>query len=188
MMGSLDPAKLLMILVIALVVLGPERLPKVARQIGGTWHELQKLREKAESEIRSAMPDLSDLPRLPTSPTSSLSGFLSDLTSPKATGTAAATAAAAAGVASASSTGGAVTAGEDSLGGAQAVGQQGADGAGSLSIREGALTPSVRQMLGGSAAPLRIAAAAPAGENRSGVVLRGIVPDSADLVDDPSMN
>lgn len=188
MMGSLDPAKLLMILVIALVVLGPERLPKVARQIGGTWHELQKLREKAESEIRSAMPDLSELPRLPTSPASSLSGFLSDLTSPKATGTAAATAAAAAGVTSASSTGGAVAAGQASVGGVPALGQQGANGRAGVPIREGALTPSVRQMLGGSAAPLHIAASAPAGERRSGVVLRGIVPDSADLADDPSMN
>jgi sec-independent protein translocase protein TatB len=88
MFGSLDPAKLLVVLVIALIVFGPERLPKIARQLGGAWHELQKLREQAESELRSALPDLSDLPKLPGSPSSAVHSFLSDLTRPVTTATA----------------------------------------------------------------------------------------------------
>jgi len=87
MFGSLDPAKILVVLVIAMIVFGPERLPKIARQLGGAWHELQKLREQAESELRSALPDLSDLPKLPGRPSSAVHGFLSDLTRPVTTAT-----------------------------------------------------------------------------------------------------
>ena len=39
----LSPAKLLVILVVALVVLGPDKLPKVARQIGGLWGDFRTL-------------------------------------------------------------------------------------------------------------------------------------------------
>jgi len=78
--GGLDPAKILMILVIALIVLGPERLPTAARQLGGAWRELNRLREKFEEEVRSAVPDL-DLPRIPTSPSRAVSGYLTGLVS-----------------------------------------------------------------------------------------------------------
>ncbi len=57
-MMSLSPAKLLVILVIALIVLGPEKLPQVARQIGAAWHDLRKWRSRIESEVRSTFPDL----------------------------------------------------------------------------------------------------------------------------------
>jgi Sec-independent protein translocase protein TatA len=57
-MPFLSPAKLLVILVIALVVLGPDRLPKVSRQIGGLWGDFRKFREKLESEVRGSFPDL----------------------------------------------------------------------------------------------------------------------------------
>jgi sec-independent protein translocase protein TatB len=63
--GALDPAKILMILVIAMIVLGPERLPKVAHQLGAAWREVSKFREKLEAEVRSAIPDV-DLPKIPT--------------------------------------------------------------------------------------------------------------------------
>ncbi|GEM_PF-1293883 len=79
MFGSLDPAKLLVILVVALIVLGPERLPKAARQLGAAWRELTRIREQVADEVRQAMPDL-DLPRIPKNPTSAISGFLTDLT------------------------------------------------------------------------------------------------------------
>ena len=42
-MGGLDPAKIFLLLVIALVVVGPERLPGAARQLGGAWRELNQL-------------------------------------------------------------------------------------------------------------------------------------------------
>ena len=77
-MLNLDPAKLLVILVLGLVVVGPERLPAVARQLSSAWRTVTKYREQVQSEIKRAMPDL-DLPRLPTNPSGMLSGFVSDL-------------------------------------------------------------------------------------------------------------
>jgi len=57
-MLSLSPAKILVILVVALLVLGPDKLPGVARQIGAVWHDLRKLRTRLETEVRGAFPDL----------------------------------------------------------------------------------------------------------------------------------
>ena len=54
----LSPAKLLVILVVALIVLGPDKLPKVAKQIGGLWGDFRKFRERLESEVRGTFPDL----------------------------------------------------------------------------------------------------------------------------------
>lgn len=80
---GLDPAKLLFILIIALIVLGPERLPRAARQAGAAWRELNKMREKFEDEVRSAVPDLDlpSIPRLPTSPSRAVTGYINDLLS-----------------------------------------------------------------------------------------------------------
>jgi sec-independent protein translocase protein TatB len=57
-MLSLSPAKLLVILVVALIVLGPEKLPQVARQIGALWHDLREWRGRIESEVRGTFPNL----------------------------------------------------------------------------------------------------------------------------------
>ena len=57
-MMSLSPAKLLVILVIALIVLGPEKLPQVARQMGAVWGGLRRWRGWVETEVRSTFPDL----------------------------------------------------------------------------------------------------------------------------------
>jgi sec-independent protein translocase protein TatB len=54
----LSPAKILIILVVALVVLGPDKLPKVAKQIGGLWGDFRKFRERLESDVRGSFPDL----------------------------------------------------------------------------------------------------------------------------------
>ncbi len=77
-MGGLDPAKILIILLAAVIVLGPERLPKAARQLGGLWRELSKLRERLENEVRTAMPDL-DLPKIPTMPARGIAGYLTGM-------------------------------------------------------------------------------------------------------------
>lgn len=78
-MGSLDPAKILIVLLLAVIILGPERLPKVARQLGSAWRQLTKLRDRLESEVRSAMPEL-DLPPIPTLPTSrGIAGYLGSM-------------------------------------------------------------------------------------------------------------
>jgi len=54
----LSTDKVLVILVVALVVLGPNKLPQVARQIGSLWSEFQRFRQRLESEVRSTFPDL----------------------------------------------------------------------------------------------------------------------------------
>ena len=57
-MFFLSPAKLLIIAVVALAVLGPDTLPKVAKQIGGFWGEFTRFRQKLESEVRGSFPNL----------------------------------------------------------------------------------------------------------------------------------
>jgi sec-independent protein translocase protein TatB len=57
-MLTLSPAKILVVLVIALIVLGPEKLPGVARQIGAAWGDLRRFRARLESEVRGVFPDL----------------------------------------------------------------------------------------------------------------------------------
>src|ERR1700733_11438305 len=57
-MLSLSPAKLLVVLVIALIVLGPEKLPQVARQLGAAWGDLRRFRARLESDVRGAFPAL----------------------------------------------------------------------------------------------------------------------------------
>lgn len=106
-MGGLDPAKLFLLLVIVLVVVGPEKLPGAARQLGGMVRELNKLRQKFDDEVRNMMPDL-DLPNIPTSPSKAVTGYLNNLISSGNTtaGTEATGAAAASGAATTFSGGG----------------------------------------------------------------------------------
>lgn len=54
-MGSLGPAEVLVILVVALIVLGPERLPQVARQAGQLLGELRRVAAGFQAEMRDAM-------------------------------------------------------------------------------------------------------------------------------------
>jgi sec-independent protein translocase protein TatB len=54
----LSPAKILVVLFVAIVVLGPDKLPKVARQVGALWGDLRRLREKLENDVRGTFPDL----------------------------------------------------------------------------------------------------------------------------------
>ncbi len=57
-MVFLSPAKVLVILVVALIVLGPDKLPKMARQIGGLWGDFRRFRHRFESDVRGSFPDL----------------------------------------------------------------------------------------------------------------------------------
>ena len=54
----LSPAKLLVVLLVAIVVLGPDKLPKVARQVGSLWGDFRRLRQRLESDVRGNFPDL----------------------------------------------------------------------------------------------------------------------------------
>jgi sec-independent protein translocase protein TatB len=74
-MLNLDPAKLLVIAVVAVILLGPERLPQVARQMGAAWRTFNEFRHRVETDVRSAVPDLPsthDISRLARSPTALL--------------------------------------------------------------------------------------------------------------------
>jgi sec-independent protein translocase protein TatB len=80
-MFNLDPAKLLIIAVVAVILLGPDRLPQVARQIGGAWRSFNDYRHRMESQVRSSIPDLpstSEIARLARSP-SALLNHLSNM-------------------------------------------------------------------------------------------------------------
>ena len=82
-MFNLDPGKLLVIAVVAIILLGPDRLPQVARQVGGAWRSFNEFRHRMESEVRSSMPDLpptSEIARLARSP-SALLNHLSTMSS-----------------------------------------------------------------------------------------------------------
>ena len=83
-MLNLDPAKLVVILVLALVVMGPEKMQSSARHFGALWRSVTEFREKAEQQVREAMPDL-DLPRIPTSPRGALAGYVNELLTSPAT-------------------------------------------------------------------------------------------------------
>jgi TatA/E family protein of Tat protein translocase len=74
-MFNLDPGKFLIIGVVAILVLGPDKLPEVARQVGGAWRSFNEFRARMESEVRSNLPDLPstpDIARLAKSPTALL--------------------------------------------------------------------------------------------------------------------
>ena len=57
-MFNLDPSKLLVIAVVAIIVLGPNRLPHFARQVGTAWRSLSEFRQRMESEVRNSIPEL----------------------------------------------------------------------------------------------------------------------------------
>ncbi len=67
-MGDLSPIKILVVLVVALVVLGPEKLPDMARKAGRTWNDLRRFRDHMHSEVREVIgdvPGLDQVHRLP---------------------------------------------------------------------------------------------------------------------------
>jgi sec-independent protein translocase protein TatA len=52
---SLGPAEIMVILVVALIVLGPARLPEAGRQVGKALAEVRKWSQGFQSEIRNVM-------------------------------------------------------------------------------------------------------------------------------------
>jgi sec-independent protein translocase protein TatB len=74
-MLNLDPGKLLIIGVVAIILLGPDKLPQVARQVGGAWRTFNEFRHRMETEVRSSIPDLPsshEIARLARSPSALL--------------------------------------------------------------------------------------------------------------------
>ena len=52
---SLGPAEILVILVVALIVLGPKRLPEAGRQVGKAIAEVRKWSQSFQDEIKSVV-------------------------------------------------------------------------------------------------------------------------------------
>ena len=65
---SLGPAEILVILVVALIVLGPKRLPEAGRQVGKAIAEVRKWSQGFQDEIRSAVDFDPKPPSYPTPP------------------------------------------------------------------------------------------------------------------------
>jgi Tat protein translocase TatB subunit len=54
MPSSLGPAEILVVLVVALIVLGPSRLPEAGRQVGKALSELRRWTQDVKSEVNKA--------------------------------------------------------------------------------------------------------------------------------------
>jgi len=48
---SVGPAEILVILIVALLVFGPQRLPEVGRQVGAAVRELRKMQDAVRGEL-----------------------------------------------------------------------------------------------------------------------------------------
>ena len=67
----LSPIKILVIVAVVLLLLGPEKLPEVAHRLGSSWRAIKRIQERVESEVREAIPDLpstGDIARIVRSP------------------------------------------------------------------------------------------------------------------------
>lgn len=62
-MGSIGPAEILVVLVVALIVLGPNRLPDAARSLGKAMAELRRVTSGVQSEVRDAFAEPPSYPR-----------------------------------------------------------------------------------------------------------------------------
>ena len=82
-MTLLSPAKLLVVLVVAVIVLGPDKLPKVARQVGTLWGDFRRLRQRLETDVRGNFPDLPSTERITQAVRSPIT-FLDSLADPHA--------------------------------------------------------------------------------------------------------
>jgi sec-independent protein translocase protein TatB len=63
-MFNIGGGELIVIMVIALVVLGPKRLPDAARQIGKTMGDLRRLSTSFQDEVRTAIDSADDPNRI----------------------------------------------------------------------------------------------------------------------------
>jgi Tat protein translocase TatB subunit len=52
---SLGPEKIILILVVALIVFGPQRLPEIARQVGAAMRELRKMQDTVRGELEQVL-------------------------------------------------------------------------------------------------------------------------------------
>ena len=54
-MPSLGPAEILVVLVVALLVFGPDKMPEIARQVGKGFREFRRVQQHLKSELRDVV-------------------------------------------------------------------------------------------------------------------------------------
>jgi Sec-independent protein translocase protein TatA len=54
-MLDITPLKILIVLLVALVVLGPDRLPRIAHQVARAWADVRRFHDQLSSEIQGAV-------------------------------------------------------------------------------------------------------------------------------------
>jgi sec-independent protein translocase protein TatA len=54
-MPSLGPAEILVVLVVALLVFGPNKMPEIARQVGRGMREFRRVQQHLKSELRDVV-------------------------------------------------------------------------------------------------------------------------------------
>ena len=66
---NIGPAEILVILFVALLVFGPQRLPEVGRQVGSALRELRRMQDTVRGELDSVLhPDLAPSTDQPDEP------------------------------------------------------------------------------------------------------------------------
>src|SRR3954454_11997834 len=77
-MPSLGPAEILVVLVVALLVFGPNKMPDIARQVGKGFREFKRMQQHLKTELRDVVSEF-DAP----SPTPSADGNAVPMLPPK---------------------------------------------------------------------------------------------------------
>lgn len=61
-MPNLGPMEILVVLVVALIVLGPKRLPEAGRQVGRALGEIRRWSETMQAEVKAVLDDDQEAP------------------------------------------------------------------------------------------------------------------------------
>jgi Tat protein translocase TatB subunit len=85
-MGSIGAAEILVILVVALLVLGPNRLPEAARTAGRVLAEMRRMSAGFQAELRDAIQTPVAGPAVPPSPSADVTPAPSPPPAPSANG------------------------------------------------------------------------------------------------------
>lgn len=64
-MPNIGPAEILVILVVALLVFGPQKLPEIGRQVGKAARELRRMQASLRDEVRDVLEPIEERGRPP---------------------------------------------------------------------------------------------------------------------------
>ena len=60
--GAFSPVHIIIVAVVALLVLGPEQLPKIARQAGQGYREFKRVQQHLKTELRDVVAEFDASP------------------------------------------------------------------------------------------------------------------------------